>query len=56
MAPVLANVAMLTIHAVSRPYRDRPPSTLEQIYLDATPRPVADGERPRSGDHIRRPR
>ncbi len=38
------NAAMLTalaeildIHTVSRSYRDRPPSTLERIYLDATP-------------------
>ncbi|MEV0611113.1 hypothetical protein AB0I61_32675 [Polymorphospora rubra] len=30
--------ATLDIHTISRRYRDRPPSTLERIYLDASPR------------------
>jgi hypothetical protein len=29
---------VLDIRTVSRPYVDRPPSTLERIYLDAEPR------------------
>lgn len=38
-AAVLAALAdVLDIRTVSRPYRDRPPSNLERIYLDATPR------------------
>jgi hypothetical protein len=30
---------VLVIRTVSRPYPDRPPSTLERIYIDAYPRP-----------------
>ena len=29
---------VLTIHTISRPYPDRPPSTLHRIYLDAAPK------------------
>jgi hypothetical protein len=36
MLAALADV--LDIRAVSRSYPDRPPSTLERIYLDAEPR------------------
>ncbi|MFB6396812.1 hypothetical protein [Polymorphospora lycopeni] len=35
----LATLAVtLDIHTISRRYRDRSPSTLERIYLDASPR------------------
>jgi hypothetical protein len=34
----------LDIQSVSRPYPDRPPSTLERVYLDAVPR--TDREEP----------
>jgi len=33
-----ALATVLTIHVTSRPYPDRPPSTLERIYIDAAPR------------------
>lgn len=29
---------VLTIHTISRPYPDRPPSTFQRTYIDATPR------------------
>jgi len=39
MAPAIAALArVLDIRDVSRPYHDRPPSTLHRVYLDATPR------------------
>ena len=35
---VLAALATaLDIHNISKPYADRPPSTLERIYIDAVP-------------------
>ncbi|MEV5690719.1 hypothetical protein [Micromonospora globbae] len=37
-ATLTALAQVLTIHQVSRPYPDRPPSTWHRIYLDATPR------------------
>ncbi|HEX6970319.1 MAG TPA: hypothetical protein VF174_16110 [Micromonosporaceae bacterium] len=38
-AELLAALAeVLTIRTISRPYPDRPPSTFQRIYLDATPR------------------
>ncbi|RSM59483.1 hypothetical protein DMB66_27755 [Actinoplanes sp. ATCC 53533] len=44
-ATVAALACVLTIDAVSRPYRDRPPSTLERQYLDIGP---VSGHRPAS--------
>jgi hypothetical protein len=38
-ATLTALPEVLTIHTVSRPYLDRPPSTLTRVYLDAAPRP-----------------
>jgi hypothetical protein len=37
-AMLAALSTVLEIRTISRPYPDRPPSTLERIYLDATPR------------------
>ncbi|MEV0727721.1 hypothetical protein [Polymorphospora sp. NPDC050346] len=37
-ATLTALAATLDIRTVSRRYPDRPPSTLERIYLDASPR------------------
>jgi hypothetical protein len=37
-ATLAALTEVLEIRTVSRPYADRPPSTLERIYLDALPR------------------
>ncbi|MFF3868004.1 hypothetical protein [Micromonospora sp. NPDC001898] len=37
-ATLTALAHVLTIHHVSWPYPDRPPSTRHRIYLDATPR------------------
>jgi len=37
-ATLTALARLLTIQHISRPYRDRPPSTRHRIYLDATPR------------------
>jgi hypothetical protein len=36
-ATLAALAEALDIRTVSRPYPDRPPSTLEHVYLDATP-------------------
>ena len=45
LAATLAALAeVLDIQAISRPYPDRPPSTLERIYLDAVPH---NGKEPR---------
>jgi hypothetical protein len=37
-ATLAALAKVLHIRDVSRPYPDRPPSTLDRIYLDAVPR------------------
>ncbi len=37
-ATLTALATVLDIRTISRPYPDRPPSTLERIYIDATPR------------------
>lgn len=37
-----ALATVLEIRDISHPYPDRPPSTLERIYIDATPRPRED--------------
>lgn len=43
---ILAALAeALNIHTISRSYPDRPPSTLERIYLDATPRNREDNHK-----------
>jgi hypothetical protein len=43
-AIVAALARVLDIHDISRPYPDRPPSTLERTYIDATPRAGLDAE------------
>lgn len=43
-AMLAALATALDIQSVSRPYPDRPPSTLERVYLDAVPR--TDREEP----------
>jgi hypothetical protein len=46
IAATLAALAqVLTIHMASRPYPDRPPSTLERVYLDIVPPSMMDGRR-----------
>ena len=37
-ATLTALARVLTIHTTSRPYPDRPPSTLERVYIHAAPR------------------
>ena len=37
-AMLAALSTVLTIHDISRPYPDQPPSTKERIYIDAVPR------------------
>jgi len=37
-AALAALATVLEIRDISRPYPDRPPSTLERIYLEAVPR------------------
>ena len=41
-AAIAALGQVLNIHTISRPYPDRPPSTLERIYIDADPRDPED--------------
>ena len=43
-ATVAALAQVLDIHDISHPYPDRPPSTLERTYLDATPRTTLEAE------------
>jgi hypothetical protein len=44
-AAILAALArVLDLHQISRPYPDRPPSTLHRTYLDATPRTDLDAK------------
>jgi hypothetical protein len=44
MVPTIAVLArVLDVRDVSRPYPDRPPSTLVRVYLDTTPRADREG-------------
>jgi hypothetical protein len=44
-ATLAALAEVLDIHATSRPHPDRPPSTLERIYIDAVPHTPEDSHR-----------
>lgn len=44
-AALKALVTVLEIRDISHPYRDRPPSTLERIYIDAVPKRESEESR-----------
>lgn len=44
-ATLAALALVLDIQHVSRPYPDRPPSTLQRTYIDATPRRAPEDTR-----------